>query len=107
MKSVPPASLGVLLCIDAATGKVLWETVGEDLQLGGGQWSYISPMVGSGIVCVLSNRLFLFSAADGRRLGSPTLQIPTHKCTALAMAGDSLVARGRHAVVCYKTQATQ
>jgi hypothetical protein len=101
VEAARPISVGVMVCADAVTGKVLWETAGADLALGGGQWSYASPMVGSGVVCVLSNRLLLFSATDGKRLGNPALQIPVHRCTSLAIAGEFLVARGRNGVVCY------
>jgi len=97
-----PAAVGVMLCADALTGKVLWETTGTDLALGGGQWSFASPMVGSGVVCVLANRLLLFSAADGKRIGNPALQVPVLKCTSLALAGDCLIARDYKAVVCYR-----
>jgi len=90
-----------MLCADALTGKVRWETTGTDLALGGGQWSFSSPIVGAGVVCVLSNRLLLFSAADGKRVGNPALQVPVLKCTSLAMAGDRLIARDSKAVVCY------
>jgi hypothetical protein len=97
-----PASIGVVLCADAQSGKVLWESAGADMNVGGGQWSFASPMVGSGVVCVLANRLLLFSAADGKRAGNPALQVPTLKCTALALAGDCLIARDGKAVVCYR-----
>lgn len=96
------AKVGVVLCADAAGGKVLWETPVADQPLGGGQWSFASPMVGSGVVCVLANRLLLFSAENGKRLGNPSLQVPVLKCTSLAVAGDCLIARDSKALVCYK-----
>jgi outer membrane protein assembly factor BamB len=98
-----PAAEGVVLCADAAAGKVLWETTGPDLALGGGQWSFTSVVAGSGVVCVLSNRLLLFSAADGKRVGSRDLKLPALKRTSLALAGDRLIARDWNAVVCHKS----
>jgi hypothetical protein len=96
------AKIGVMLCADAASGKVLWEAPVADQPLGGGQWNFASPMVGSGVVCVLSNRLLLFSAENGKRLGNPSLQVPVLKCTSLAVAGNCLIARDWKALVCYK-----
>ena len=100
-----PVTVGVMLCADALTGKVLWETVGADLALGGGQWSSTSVTVGSGVVCVLNgSQVWLFAAENGKRLAGPLVVDNLKGGTSLAVAGDSLVTRGWKAVVCYKTQ---
>lgn len=115
LAETPPApgkaagAYGAMLCVDAATGKVRWEAGGPDLSLGGGQWSYVAPVVGSGVVCVLDGRgaLRLFAAADGKRVGKGPLPVDTLRCTSIAVAANAVVTRGWKSVVCYRARKTQ
>lgn len=93
-----------MLCVEAETGEVVWETTGDDLALGGGQWSFAGPVVGSNVVAVLDGRsvVQLFTTADGKRLGQ--LPVDALKCTSFAVPGNALVTRGWKAVVGYRRE---
>lgn len=92
----------VVLC-DATDGTIHWETSIPGAALGGGQWSFISPVVGDGVVCVLTGQstLLLLDAKMGEVLGDPH-PVDALKCTSLAVAGDRLITRGWTGVVCYR-----
>jgi hypothetical protein len=85
-------------------GKVVWETTGDDLALGGGQWSFTGPVVTSNVVAVLDGRsaVQLFATADGKRLGQAP--VDALKCTSFAVADKALVTRGWKAVVYYRPE---
>ena len=92
----------VALCA-GADGTIHWETSVPGAALGGGQWSFISPVVGDGVVCVLTGQstLLLLDAKTGEVLGDPR-PVDALKCTSLAVAGDRLITRGWTGVVCYR-----
>ncbi len=96
-------SVGMMICVEAATGKILWETADPTMSLGGGQWSFTSVVVGGSTVAVLANRsLWLFDARDGKRLRE-AISVDNHKGgTSLALAGDRLITRGAKSIVCYQ-----
>jgi outer membrane protein assembly factor BamB len=104
-KAKKPATIGALICVEAKTGAVVWETTDPEWSPGGGQWSFTSVTVGSGVVCVLNgNQVRFFTAENGKRLAGPLVADNLKGGTSLAVAGDYLVTRGTKAVVCYKAQ---
>jgi outer membrane protein assembly factor BamB len=90
-----------VLCADAE-GTIRWETPVPGAALGGGQWSFTAPVVGSGVVCILTGQstLLLLEADTGKLLGDAR-PVDALKCTAIAVAGDCLVTRGWSGVRCY------
>lgn len=102
-----PTAVGVVVCVDAETGAPIWETADASLSIGGGQWSFTSVNVGSGVVCILNGSQFwLFAAQTGKRLAGPIAVDNLKGGTNLAVTGDFLITRGWKAVVCYKATKT-
>ena len=93
--------LPAVLCA-GADGTIRWETSVPGAALGGGQWSFISPVVGDGVVCVLTGQAtLLLDAKTGEVLGAPR-PVDALKCTSVAVVGDRLITRGWTSVVCYR-----
>ena len=99
--------VGHVVCVDAVSGKTLWDTVCPKLRVGG-QWSFVSVAVGSGVVCILDDRaIHLLRAADGELLRSPINVDVLKGGVSPALVGDHLITRGWKAVVCYRAEVEQ
>jgi outer membrane protein assembly factor BamB len=99
-----PKQVSHVVCVDATSGTVIWDTVCPALSGVGGQWSFASVNVAGGIVAVLgNNRLHLLNATDGKVLREPVELDVLKGGVSLALGMDRLVARGGKNLVCYRT----
>lgn len=102
----PAPAVGTVVCLEAATGAVRWQTAEPTLAVGG-QWSFVSVVVGDGVVAVLSNTsLWLYDVRDGRRRRDPLTLDNLKGGTSCAIVGDRIITRGTKAVRCYRAGET-
>jgi len=86
---------GKAVCVDLATGAMVW-------QVNGTHEPFASPLLANGKLVALGaeGKLSLFSAADGRLLGSA--KVGSLRCTSPALVGTRLFVRTGKGVSCYE-----
>ena len=98
-----PKPVGHVVCVDAATGTLLWDTPCPDLGLMGGPWSFASVTVAGDVVAVLANdRLLLLRTNDGAVLREVLKLDVVNYGVMMALSADRLVTRGWKNLVCYR-----